>query len=115
MDSLKDIIKTIIAFVNHHRKMVLTGVLLSLVLSLMIFSTHGLLTRSRLIDEKVELAKQIEREKEIRDSLLKRIDMLENDLSEIERIAREQYGMIKPGEILYLFKKDTVRKEDEDD
>jgi cell division protein FtsB len=37
------------------------------------------------------------------DSLEARADSLENDSATIERIARERYGMIRPGERLYRF------------
>lgn len=37
------------------------------------------------------------------DSLEARADSLANDSATIERIAREKYGMIKPGERLYRF------------
>ena len=37
------------------------------------------------------------------DSLEARADSLETDSATIERIARERYGMIKPGERLYRF------------
>ena len=43
------------------------------------------------------------------DSLEARADSLENDSATIERIARERYGMIKPGERLYRFvEEDTL-------
>ncbi len=32
-----------------------------------------------------------------------RADSLENDPTTLERLARERYGMILPGEVLYLF------------
>ncbi len=32
-----------------------------------------------------------------------RADSLENDPATLERIARERFGMIKPGEVLYRF------------
>ena len=32
-----------------------------------------------------------------------RADSLENDPATLERLARERYGMIRPGEVLYLF------------
>jgi len=37
------------------------------------------------------------------DSLEARADSLANDSATIERIARERYGMIRPGERLYRF------------
>ena len=44
------------------------------------------------------------------DSLEARADSLENDSATIERIARERYGMIRPGERLYRFvEEDTAQ------
>ena len=40
------------------------------------------------------------------DSLEARADSLANDSATIERIARERYGMIRPGERLYRFIED---------
>ena len=37
------------------------------------------------------------------DSLEARADSLENDPATLERVARERYGMIREGEILYRF------------
>lgn len=37
------------------------------------------------------------------DSLRARVDSLEEDSATLERIARERYGMIREGEILYRF------------
>lgn len=37
------------------------------------------------------------------DSLRARIDSLESDSATLERVARERYGMIRQGEILYRF------------
>jgi len=37
------------------------------------------------------------------DSLRARADSLENDPATLERVARERYGMIREGEILYRF------------
>jgi cell division protein FtsB len=37
------------------------------------------------------------------DSLRAWADSLQNDSATIERLAREQYGMIREGEILYRF------------
>lgn len=39
----------------------------------------------------------------VNDSLRAWTDSLETDLSTLERIAREQYGMIRDGEALYRF------------
>ena len=35
------------------------------------------------------------------DSLRARVDSLEHDSATLERLAREEFGMIRPGEVLY--------------
>jgi cell division protein FtsB len=50
------------------------------------------LERQRLADAQEEVER-----------LLARVDSLENDSATIERIAREKWGMIRPGEKLYRF------------
>ena len=37
------------------------------------------------------------------EGLRARADSLENDPAAVERLAREQYGMIREGEVLYRF------------
>lgn len=46
------------------------------------------------------------------DSLQQVIDRLRHDEAEIERVARERYGMIRDGEILYRFREpeDTLEE-----
>lgn len=50
------------------------------------------LERQRLADVQAEVER-----------LRARVDSLENDSATIERIAREKWGMIRPGERLYRF------------
>ncbi|MCX7908641.1 MAG: septum formation initiator family protein [Ignavibacteria bacterium] len=69
------------------------------------FSKYGYLTRWRLEKEKKELLQLINSEIKKRDSLEKRINLLENDTLEIERIAREYYGLVKEGEEIYAITK----------
>ena len=42
------------------------------------------------------------------DSLEAQAHRLENDPAAIERVARERYGMIRDGEILYRFQEDPL-------
>lgn len=37
-----------------------------------------------------------------------RVDSLESDSATLERLARERYGLIRPGERLYRFVEDTA-------
>jgi cell division protein FtsB len=55
--------------------------------------------REGRIDAREELARlRLEN-----DSLRAWVDSLENDSATLERIARERFGMIRPGEVLYRF------------
>jgi len=57
-------------------------------------------------DARAEVAAETARLQELRavnDSLAARADSVETDPATIERLAREQWGMIRPGEVLYRF------------
>lgn len=69
-----------------------------IVAAFMLFSPSGIINRILLTKKQKELLQQIDYEKKIQDSLLKTIDVLQNDTLEIERIAREKYGMKRPNE-----------------
>ncbi len=64
---------------------------------------------------RTELEAERERLQEVQaevDRLRARVDSLENDSATIERVAREKWGMIRPGEKLYRFDEtppDTTR------
>ncbi len=84
------------------KKSVLTGVLVVAALSwILFFDTFSLLTRYQLSSKEDQLKEDIERlEAQIRE-LESQIERLEKDPALIERIAREEYGMRKPGETVY--------------
>jgi cell division protein FtsB len=48
-------------------------------------------------------AEEVARLEHAIDSLAARADSLENDSETLERIARERYGLIRDGEVLYRF------------
>ncbi len=76
-----------------------------LILLFFVFSDFGLLKRIELNSKKNSLLMIRQTEISIRDSLLNSKKRLENDYSEIERIAREYYGYIFPGEKVYILSK----------
>ncbi|HPD33090.1 MAG TPA: septum formation initiator family protein [Candidatus Kapabacteria bacterium] len=71
-------------------------------ISYFLFSPSGIINRVIQQKKYTKLQALTEQEKHINDSLTKRINQLRNDSLEIERIAREKYGMKKPGETIYL-------------
>jgi cell division protein FtsB len=50
-----------------------------------------------------EALEELARLRRENDSLRAWVDSLENDSATLERIARERFGMIRPGEVLYRF------------
>lgn len=71
---------------------------LILVLLFFIFSDHGIYKRIQLEMTKRDLQMKIDLEMKRKDTLNEQIKKLLRDTIEIEKIAREKYGMIKPGE-----------------
>lgn len=69
------------------------------------FSDHGILKRFTLENQKSELYSRIKQEEHNKDSLNRLIKNLYRDTIEIERIAREKYGMLKPGEEVFFINK----------
>jgi cell division protein FtsB len=67
----------------------------------------------------VEQAAELERMRAVVDSLRLRADSLENDPVALERLARERFGMVRDGEVLYRFVEeesgDAVAEEAETD
>lgn len=74
-------------------------------LSFFIFSDFGLIKRIELNSQKNQLLEISQKEQRIRDSLKIEKNRLENDYTEIERIAREYFGYISPNETVYIITK----------
>lgn len=68
------------------------------------FDTYSLLTRYQLSQKQADLAKKTEILQKKTRQLEQKIKNLRTDSALIEKIAREQYGMQKPGEVVYKIK-----------
>jgi cell division protein FtsB len=64
---------------------------------------YSMLEVSRLKAEREQEAQRLDEALAEVARLKARVDSLENDSATIERIARERWGMIRPGERLYRF------------
>ena len=66
-----------------------------------IFGDHGLLKLYKIKNERLLVQKKITSLREEREKLKTEKIKIENDLSYIEKIAREKYKMVKPGEKIF--------------
>lgn len=94
------------------RHLVVGLVIFSILFFFILFSNYGLVKRFELEIEANNLKNEIKNLDNTHDSLLNRIIDAETDTFEIEKVAREKYGLIKPGEKIYFIEKDTTIKLD---
>jgi cell division protein FtsB len=98
--TLQEYIATL--FVSRLRRRVFVTFAAIVVLAfLFLFSNKGLIRRLQLSGEKRELNQQLEMSKRQQDSLKTVRDQLQGDPFTIEKVAREQYGLARPGETIY--------------
>jgi len=84
------------------RHLVVGIVVLSFVTLLTIFSDHGLLALLKLELKRSNLEQEIQAELIRKDSINNYIIKLKSDTLQIEKIAREKYGMIRPKEQVFF-------------
>ena len=75
---------------------------LALLLLQDVFGTHGLIAMRRAQQEAARVQKQIDQINQENRQLQDRVKALKTDPQTIERIAREEMGLARPGE--YIFK-----------
>jgi len=86
----------------------LAAILLALYVVHFVAGDHGLLRRMELrkdLDKVSGTNAKLRLEKE---QLLHEVQLKENDPLSLERLAREKYWMIGPGETVYRFREDEV-------
>jgi cell division protein FtsB len=72
-----------------------------------LFSNYGVITRLSLMSETEQLEQTMATLKTTSDSLRRQVRILETDSTEIERLARERYGYIRPNEEVFIINRDT--------
>lgn len=70
------------------------------------FGSHGVIQRVRLQRQSAELERKIHEAEEEAKALQNQSKTLDTDKRAIEKVAREKYGMARPGESVYKVKKD---------
>jgi cell division protein FtsB len=86
---------------TRRRKVTLALLATLPVLAIFTFGNRGLLTRFRLEMQRDRLHEQLYSERASGDSLRLEIARHRDDSATIERIARERFGMVRPGETIY--------------
>lgn len=107
--SSKNIFESVKDFFERNRdsnKTIAIAVAAVLVLTFVLFSNYGLIKRVSLELNKTDLIESISQKELIKDSLKARVEQLKTDDIEIERIARQKYGMVKPDEKVYFKKQE---------
>lgn len=100
--------------VMTRKRMLIIGMLCALIIAFGLFSTHGLLSRWGLSSEQTALGTEISDLRSREDSLRGLIKELQDDTIAIERLARERYGYIRPGERVYRIHRDTTHDSNHD-
>lgn len=96
---------------NPRRRYLVIGVAFIIAaLLFLLFSDHGIINRYKLVKQKNEALIEINQLKQTSDSLSKEINLLKYDTNRIEKAARENYGMIKPGEKVYFIKESNNKQ-----
>lgn len=100
--SMSELLKKILSV--KKRTMVL-GIIILILGGFVLFSSYGIVKSIKLVALRFSSIEQLRELKSENDSLRQSIIQLKKDTLEIERVAREQYGMVKKGEKVYLRKK----------
>lgn len=88
------------------RRLIIAILVLVPLLGFVLFSKRGVIARLGLEMEKQSMQTEIEQARFQQDSLRTVIRRLQSDTALIEKLAREKYGMIRPGETVYRVEQD---------
>lgn len=86
------------------QKQFIRGIILLLCITLLIifiFGDHGLLQLYKLKRDRAKVQAQIAQLRKERERVMVEKNRLENDIQYLEKLARERYRMVKPGEKVY--------------
>ena len=90
--------------VSATQKQFIRGIILLFCITLLIlfiFGDHGLLQLYKLKRDRAKVQAQIAQLRKERERVMVEKNQLENDIQYLEKLARERYRMVKPGEKVY--------------
>ena len=91
---------TLASFWSRHARKILGLALLMLAVH-DIFGAHGFLAMRRTQRQIQQLREEIERLNKENNALSERVQSLRTDPKAVERIAREEMGLARPGELIF--------------
>jgi cell division protein FtsB len=100
-------VKKTLSILSRRKWWILLAVILVPIISALMFNKRGVIVRIGLEQERSRLKEDIQEAQHIQDSLQQYMKDLRTDTFLIESIAREKYGMLKPNEKAYIFRKDS--------
>lgn len=89
------------------QRIVIISAMTGLVMFFMLFSKYGLVTRLTMASDLDGLEATVVTLRATEDSLRSVVRVLEKDTLMLERIARERYGFVRPGEDVYIIRRDS--------
>jgi cell division protein FtsB len=101
--------KNIFRYLYHRRTMLLFLLILLVIIFYAVFGKKGILQRVELEMENEQLRTKLREEQEKTIMLQKQIEELKSSYKEIEKVAREKYGMLKEGEEIYKVHVDSTK------
>lgn len=107
------IIEKIKTDMESRRKTILLLLLLSIVAYLFFFSEYGLIKSFTVSSTLAETEQRLISAQKTNDSILLEIEKMETDIYTIEKVAREEYGMVKPGEEVFILDSTELKRSGE--
>lgn len=85
------------------RRLVFVAVLAILIAALSVGGNKSLVKIFQMSKTRTELQQEIKRLKQVNEELAREIQAVTHNPGQVEAIAREDLGLVKPGEIVYQF------------
>jgi len=85
------------------RRLMFIGLLAILMAILSVGGNRSLIKIYRMTKSKAELHREIGRLKQVNERLHREVRSFTSDPQRVEAIAREELGLVKPGEVVYQF------------
>jgi cell division protein FtsB len=87
------------------RKALIAAIVVAVAGAFFLFSPYGIIKSIKLAGQRTDAYNELLHIKKTNDSLRDKIHQIRTDTIEIERIAREKYGLVKKGERVFIRKK----------